>query len=308
MKFGRGIHCNTGNPDSRGRLKIGSIMSDQRPIGVFDSGVGGLTVVRELFKSLPDENIVYFGDTARVPYGSKSPQAVERFALQDIFFLLNRNVKLLVAACHTVSSVVLDKLVSQLHLPILGVVEPGVDAALKATRTRRIGVIGTRATIMSGCYTRKIKDKSKEALVVSQACPLFVPLAEEGWTGDEVTRRTAEIYLAKLIDKGVDTLILACTHYPLLKSVIQDVMGSEVVIIDSAEETARRIAHRLQVLKMKRDTGEHTRHEFFVSDIPSRFQCVGERFLGRPLDSLTQVDLDDLDLHKAVCPAGPCTA
>ncbi|HHS12941.1 MAG TPA: glutamate racemase [bacterium] len=283
-------------------------MSDQRPIGVFDSGVGGLTVVRELFKTLPNENIIYFGDTARVPYGTKSPQAVERFALQDIFFLLNRNVKLLVAACHTVSSVVLDKLVSQLHLPILGVVEPGVDAALKATRARRIGVIGTRATIASGCYAQKIIEKNNEVSVISQACPLFVPLAEEGWINEDVTRKTAEIYLAPLIDKQVDTLILACTHYPLLKPVIQDVMGAEVVIIDSAEETARRIARRLQVLNMKTDVSENAKHEFFVSDIPSQFQCVGERFLGCPLDSLIQVDLEDLDFRSTVCSDGPCPA
>jgi len=214
-------------------------MSDQRAIGIFDSGIGGLTVVHQVFDMLPNERIVYFGDTARVPYGSKSPEGVRKFAIQDILFLMKHDVKLLVAACHTVSSVALDDLIQEFHLPVLGVVEPGVKAALTATKNGRIGVIGTRATVMSQTYEHKLAEKNSEVKVFSQACPLFVPLAEEGWLEEDVTHRVATIYLRPLLEADVDTLILGCTHYPLLKRVIHDVMGDGVRIIDSAEETAK---------------------------------------------------------------------
>jgi len=273
-------------------------MSDSRPIGIFDSGIGGLTVVREIFKRLPNESIVYFGDTARVPYGTKSPEVVKTFALQDIFFLLKQDVKILVAACHTVSSTVLDSLIQTLHLPVLGVVEPGVKAALAVTRKNRIGVIGTRATVMSGTYEKKLTEKRKKIEVVSQACPLFVPLAEEGWLDSDVTHRVAQIYLKPLREKRVDTLILGCTHYPLLKGVIRDVLGEDVIIIDSAEETAKLVAERLRLLDMVNEARGKARHTFFVSDIPHQFQEVGERFLGMRLESVTRVDLESMSLEN----------
>lgn len=273
-------------------------MSDSRPIGIFDSGVGGLTVVNEVLKKLPQENIVYFGDTARVPYGTKSPKIVETFALQDILFLLNQNVKILVAACHTVSSTVLESLIQTMHLPILGVVEPGVKAALRVTRNNRIGVIGTRATIMSGTYEKKLIEKRGGITVVSQACPLFVPLAEEGWMDGDVTHRVATIYLKPLKEQKVDTLILGCTHYPLLKSVIRDVLGDSVYIIDSAEETAKLVEERLRVLDMKNAVEAEPCHAFFVSDIPHQFQKIGERFLGMKLESMTRVDLESMNLRE----------
>jgi len=271
-------------------------MSDKRPIGIFDSGVGGLTVVHEVFERLPNESIVYFGDTARVPYGTKSPQIVEKFTLQDILFLMQQNIKLLVAACHTVSSVVLDRLIQKFHLPILGVVEPGIKAALKVTRNNRIGVIGTRATILSGTYRMKMEERREDITVISQACPLFVPLAEEGWLNGDVTHHIASIYLEPMKKQEVDTLILGCTHYPLLKSVIGDVLGKDVLIIDSAEETAKRVAERLRVVGMENETGREPTHQFFVSDIPHQFREVGERFLGVNLGSVSQVDVESIDI------------
>lgn len=274
-------------------------MSDNRPIGVFDSGIGGLTVVHEIFKRLPHEHIVYFGDTARVPYGTKSAKTVQTFALQDIVFLMEQNIKMIVAACHTVSSVALDALIQRFHLPILGVVEPGIKAALRVTKNDRIGIIGTRATVMSRTYERKLAEKREGVMVISQPCPLFVPLAEEGWLDGDVTRRVAQLYLEPLCGQGIDTLILGCTHYPLLKPVIQDVMGEGVVVIDSAEETAKLVAERLRVVGMLNDQGRIPEHAFFVSDIPHQFREVGERFLGRGLASVTRVDLDALDRDAA---------
>ncbi len=271
-------------------------MPDNRPIGVFDSGIGGLTVVHELFRELPQESVVYFGDTARVPYGNKSPQTVERFALQDISFLFEKNVKVLVAACHTVSSVVLDALIESLHLPMLGVVEPGIRAAIEKSRNGCIGVIGTRATVASRTYERKMKQKKAGISVFSQACPLFVNLAEEGWLDGEVTTQIAHVYLDPLKKQGIDTLILGCTHYPLLKGVIRKVLGEGIAIIDSAEETAKLVKRRLSAVNMACDGKAPPQHAFFVSDIPAQFQEVGERFLGRPLGMVSQVDLDALEL------------
>ena len=273
-------------------------MSDTRPIGVFDSGIGGLTVVREILKRYPHEEIVYFGDTARVPYGSKSDTVVEKFAMEDILFLLQKDVKLLVAACHTVSSVALDKLISTLHLPLLGVVEPGIRAALKVTVNNRIGVIGTRATISSGAYERKFREKRKDVLVVSQAGPLFVPLAEDGWLEGPVTRTVAETYLKSMIENRIDTLILGCTHYPLLKPVIKEILGGSVTVIDSAEETAGLVGRRLHALSMENDGEDEPDHTFFVSDIPHMFREVGERFLGMSLGHVERVDLDALSLER----------
>lgn len=279
-------------------------MSDARPIGIFDSGIGGLTVVHEVFKKLPDESVIYFGDTARVPYGTKSPHVVERFALQDILFLMDKNIKLIVAACHTVSAVVLEKLNQEFHLPILGVVEPGVKAALAATQNNCIGVIGTKATIVSRTYERKLLSKREGVTVVEQACPLFVPLAEEGWLEDTVTRNIAEIYLKPMIEKKVDTLILGCTHYPLLKNVIGDVMGDGVTIIDSAEETAKLVAERLRLIGMLSKPDHAPKHHFFVSDIPYQFQDVGERFLGCQLESVEQIDLDTHPIKTSIPKCG----
>jgi glutamate racemase len=275
-------------------------MSDTRPIGIFDSGVGGLTVVREVLRRLPHERVVYFGDTARVPYGTKSNRVVQSFAVQDTLFLLRHDVKMIVVACHTASSVALDHLTQLFRLPILGVVEPGVSAALKATRNNRVGIIGTRGTIHSKTYERLLKERRKEVTVVATACPLFVPLAEEGWLDGEVVRMVARIYLDSMIRGKVDSLILGCTHYPLLFPVIQEQMGSEVVLIDSAEEMAAGVEERLKKDGIENRNSGPPEHTFYVSDIPHQFREIGERFLGREMESVTQVDLESADLiHPA---------
>lgn len=275
-------------------------MSDSRPIGIFDSGIGGLTVVHEVFRWLPNESVVYFGDTARVPYGTKSPEVVRKFALEDILFLMRQEVKLLVAACHTVSSVALDGLNQEFHLPILGVVEPGVRAALEATSNNRIGVIGTRGTVMSRTYETKLSAQREGVQIVAQACPLFVPLAEEGWLDGDVVERITRIYLEPMLKEKIDTLILGCTHYPLLKSVIRGVMGPDVTVIDSAEETAKLVEKRLSLIRMENDSEEKAEHRFFVSDIPDQFMEVGKRFLGGDLGEVTRVDLESMDLMKGL--------
>ena len=265
-----------------------------KPIGIFDSGVGGLTVVKQVLDRLPSEAIVYFGDTARVPYGTKSAKAVQAFAVQDTEFLLRQGVKMVVVACHTASSVALDVLVGRFAVPILGVVEPGVDSALKSTRNRKIGVIGTRATIASRTYERQLAAKGAGVRVHSRACPLFVPFAEEGWLEGEIIRKVAETYLQPFRESGIDTMILGCTHYPLLKTVIAQVLGDGVVLIDSATETARVIQSRLAELKLENTRNTIPEHRFTVSDIPDPFREVGERFLGKKLGPIEQIDIEKI--------------
>jgi glutamate racemase len=269
---------------------------DNRPIGIFDSGIGGLTVVREVLRWTPCEPIVYFGDTARVPYGTKSAKVVQTFAFQDTRFLLKHDVKMIVVACHTVSSIALKCLQNAFPVPILGVVEPGVTAALAATRNNRIGVIGTKGTVLSGAYEKSISEKRKGMTVITQACPLFVPLVEEGWLEEGVTVQIAQRYLSPLKKKGIDTLVLGCTHYPLLKPVLQEIMGKEVVLIDSAEETAKAIKERLAKDKMESAVTDNPESHFFVSDIPHHFRKVGALCLGRTLRNVTQVDIEAMDM------------
>jgi len=270
------------------------ILGDARPIGLFDSGVGGLTVVREVMKVMPGERIIYFGDTARVPYGTKSSRVVQGFALQDARLLMQYDVKLIVVACHTASAVARDLLGKTLPLPVLGVIEPGVRAALRATRNGRIGVIGTRGTISSGTYRRLIAAADPEIRAYGRPCPLFVPLAEEGWVDGSVTREVARTYLAPLVRRKVDTLILGCTHYPLLKEIIRSVMGPDIRLIDSAEETAGAILRTLRDRGIENLSGSRPEHRFMVSDIPHQFRRVGERFLGCRLESLSRIDLDSV--------------
>jgi glutamate racemase len=270
---------------------------DKRPIGIFDSGIGGLTVVREMMRHAAGESLVYFGDTARVPYGTKSEKVVLAFAFQDTRFLLTQNVKMIVVACHTVSSIAMDRLKETFTVPIVGVVEPGVAAALTATRNGRIGVIGTRATVMSGAYERNFSGSGRGVTVFTQACPLFVPLVEEGWLDGDVTSLIAARYLEPLKRNGIDTLVLGCTHYPLLKSVLQRVVGEGVVLIDSAEETAKSVSAMLSregTASGEKDSGDL---RFFVSDIPHHFQRIGAQCLGRDLNDVTRIDLDSMDLE-----------
>jgi len=263
----------------------------ERAIGIFDSGVGGLTVLKELGRQLPGESLVYLGDTARVPYGTKSPATVLRYALEAAAFLVRQQVKMLVVACNTASSVALEELERRFSLPVVGVIEPGADRAVALTRSRRVGVIGTEGTIKSGAYTRAIQARDPHIAVTSVACPLFVPLAEEGWAAHPVAREIAAEYLSSMVDRQVDTLVLGCTHYPLLKPVLHQVLGPGVELVDSAEETARLVATLLDSLDLRRQ-GPPRPSRYFVTDVPTRFERVGGEFLGAPLAGVEQVMID----------------
>src|SRR5512140_2658212 len=247
-----------------------------KSIGIFDSGIGGLTVLKEICKKLPNESTVYLGDTARVPYGIRSPETVTRYSFENTQFLLSQEIKMLVVACNTASAVSLDAVKKEYPLPVVGVLEPGARAAVAATKARKIGVIGTEATINSGAYAKEIKRLSPDIEVHSLACPLFVSLAEEGWTDNDVAALVAGKYLAPLRDTGIDTLVLGCTHYPLLKNVISRAVGSEIVLIDSATETAKEVADVLEKLKwLGNGRGEGLR-KFYVTDSPLRFETIGK--------------------------------
>jgi glutamate racemase len=267
-------------------------MSDEarKPIGVFDSGIGGLTVVRELMDRLPNENIIYFGDTARLPYGTKSPETVLRFSRQNLSFLKEKNVKLVVVACNTASSIALPTLLEEEQLPLVGVLLPGARAAVRATRNKRVGVIGTTATILSGAYERALKELEPDIETWSLPCPLFVPLAEEGWLDNEVTYLAAKSYLSPLSEYGADALVLGCTHYPLLKEVISRVVGAGVVLVDSAQETAIEVEKILDDEKMRNNFGDSGEIHVYVSDVPYLIKELGERFLGRPIAHIERVE------------------
>ncbi len=273
-------------------------LHDPRPIGVFDSGVGGLTVVKQLMKTLPSESIVYFGDTARIPYGTKSEKTVRRFALEDSFFLLDKNVKMIVVACNTASSIALGMLREVLDIPVVGVISPGAEAAVQATQNGKIGVIGTAATIRSGSYRKAILQQQPDIQVLEQACPLFVPLVEEGWIEDEATYLIARRYLRHLTDNHIDTLILGCTHYPLLKNVLQKIVGPQVQLIDSGVETARTVKQILNREQMLAPSGTIPEHRFYLSDLPYKFQEIAERFLEQSIPHVHTVNLEDFFLHK----------
>lgn len=264
-----------------------------KAIGIFDSGVGGLTVLREIIGAMPQEDTIYLGDTARVPYGTKSPETVIRYARQIASFLVSRDIKLLVVACNTASAVSLDELKAEFQIPIVGVIEPGAMRAAAVTRSGRVGVIGTSGTIRSSAYTKAIKRINPDIEVITAACPMFVPLAEEGWVDNEVARLTARLYLQGLKDSGVDTLVLGCTHYPLLKGIISEVMGDEVILVDSAAETAARVREILAGQEELRPPQEHGNHHFFVTDVPAGFIRIGNRFLGGGFGDVYQVALED---------------
>jgi len=256
------------------------------PIGVFDSGIGGLTVLKEIARALPAEKTIYLGDTARVPYGGKSKETVVRYSREVAGFLAGFDVKMLVVACNTASAFAVDALAAELPVPVVGVIEPGARAAARATATGKVAVTGTEGTIRSGAYTRAIKAASESVEIFTAACPLFVPLVEEGWTDDEVTRLVAERYLGGLRDAGVDTVVLGCTHYPLLKKTISTVMGPGVTLIDSAEATASEGARVLAEKGLARPgaTEQTPDRRFFVTDSPERFVKVGGVFFGPGLE------------------------
>lgn len=265
--------------------------SNAKPIGVFDSGIGGLTVVRALTRHLPGENIVYFGDTARVPYGPKSPHVVREYAAEDVDVLMGKDVKMVVVACNTVSSVALDVVQKRAGVPVVGMILPGAGAAAAATRNRRVGVIGTRATVNSNAYTHALRHITEGIEVIPRECPLFVPLAEEGWVEHPVTHMVAREYLLPLRREGIDTLILGCTHYPILRAAIAAVMEGGVTLIDSGEAAALEVRRVLDAGGLRNTSTERPNLQFHVSDIPAKFGELGERFLGHTLGRVHLVEL-----------------
>lgn len=261
------------------------------PVGIFDSGLGGLTVVRAISERLPHESTIYFGDTARVPYGPKSPDVVRRYSLEILHWLLGQKVKAIVIACNTSTAHALDALRAESPVPVIGVIEPGARAAVQAAAGRVIGVIGTAGTVASGAYERAIRQRAPEARVISRACPLFVPLAEEGWFEHAATELVAREYLEPVRQAGAGALVLGCTHYPLLTPLLGRVMGPDVVLIDSAAETARALENVLRREGLDNAGGALATHRFAVSDDAPRFLAVGSRFLG---DRLARADVVSL--------------
>lgn len=270
-----------------------NFMNKTNPIGIFDSGIGGLTVVKKIKAYLPGEEIIYFGDTARVPYGTKSNSTVIEYSLQDAQFLANKSVKMIIVACNTASAVALDELREKFELPIIGMIEPGAKMASQNSRNGKIGVIGTYATINNGAYAHALKEINSEFKVFEKACPLFVPLAEEGWTNHQATKLIAEEYLAELKAEDIDTLILGCTHYPLLTDVIQEVMGEDVKLIDSGTAASMVVEEHLNGRGLLNTSNSYGKGEFFVSDIPTKFKDVAERFLGTEITNISKIDLDE---------------
>lgn len=260
-----------------------------QPIGVFDSGIGGLTVVRALMERLPFEHIVYFGDTARVPYGVKSVETITHFTQQIAEFLLQQRVKMLIIACNTMAAVAATSVRAQAKVPVLDVIEAGAIAACAATTQGAIGVIGTPTTVNSNAYAQRIHHLNPALRVYSQACPLFVPLVEEGWLDHPVTYLTADEYLKPVLAEGVDTLVLGCTHYPLLKPLLTRYTAGRVRLIDSALTVAEQTAACLQAHGLTNPDRTAAQYRYFVTDIPLRFQTVGERFLGRSFTTLERV-------------------
>lgn len=265
---------------------------NRSPIGIFDSGLGGLTVAHAIFQRLPNDSTIYFGDTARVPYGPKSADTVRRYSLEILEWLLGEGVKAVVVACNTSTAHALDALTRASPVPVIGVIEPGARAAVAAAGSRPVGVIGTAGTIGSGAYEREIRRLAPGTEVVARACPLFVPLVEEGWFDHPATRLAAADYLAPLQQRGVGSLVLGCTHYPLLEPLLREIMGPEVRLIDSAEETARAVQAALAARSLEAPSSTRAvSHRFAVSDDPVRFREVGARFLGARLGQAEVVTL-----------------
>jgi glutamate racemase len=264
-------------------------------IGMFDSGVGGLTVLKEVKKLLPLEHIIYFGDTARVPYGNRSPQAVSKYALESALFLLTKGIKLLAIACNTSSALALHLLQRKFPIPVIGVIDPCAKEVVTSTKNKKVGVIGTKATIKSGAYEKSIRKLDPVIQVFSKSCPLFVPIAEEGLENEEVAHLMAERYLKDLLRSNIDTLVMGCTHYPILENIIRKVVGEKVSIVNAGRETAKEIKNILEKKKIINDKGKGG-CEYFVTDSPESFEEIGKRILREPLTrvkSLKNLDYKD---------------
>lgn len=265
------------------------------PIGVFDSGVGGLTVAREISRQLPEENIVYFGDTARVPYGSKSQNTIIRFSEQIIRFLKTKNVKAIVIACNTASALALDAVKDEFDIPILGVVIPGARAAVEATQNGKVGIVGTEATVQSGMYTKVIQAMNPKISVIEKACPLFVPLVEEGFKEHVVTQEIIEYYLESMKNTDIDAMILGCTHYPLLRSKIRNYLGEKIQIVNPAYETAMDLKRLLEEMGMANDgkSGQHSTYSFYVSDAAEKFRRFANTVMPFDVPTTNVVNIEE---------------
>lgn len=261
------------------------------PIGIFDSGVGGLTVFHAIRDRLPNENLIYLGDTARIPYGTRSASTVQRYALEDAAFIQTAGVKLIVVACNTASALAGERLVRECSVPVIEVIRPGAQRAVELTRNGLVGVIATEATVSSGAYEREILAAGGDLRVYSSSCPLFVPLAEEGWAEHPVTRQVAEEYLTGLRDHSVDTLVLGCTHYPILRGTIERVMGEGLAYVDSGRAVAAEVARLLEERDLSATSRQPGSERFYVTDSASRFRRVAELFLGRPIEHVEVVEL-----------------
>lgn len=267
---------------------------DNRPIGVFDSGIGGLTVLKELTEQLPGEDVVYFGDTARIPYGSRSKETVIKYFLQSARFLLTKDIKAIVIACNTASALAMEEAQKEFDIPIIGVIEPGAKAAVSATKNSKIGIIGTKATINSHSYQRRIRRMIPSSEIIGIPCPLFVPIVEEGWENTDVAYMTAKQYLLELKEHNIDSLVLGCTHYPAMRYTIDKVLEGKVTLINPAYETAKATKALLEeqgLISSKLDGGNH---KFYVSDDPENFRRVGGNLLKREINSIEKVNITEL--------------
>jgi glutamate racemase len=262
------------------------VKTNSASVGVFDSGIGGLTVAKEVIRQLPHESVIYFGDTARVPYGPKSPETVRRYSREIAEFLRDEGVKSIVIACNTATAHALTVLRDEMDMPVIGVAEPGARAAVAATSGGHIGVIGTVGTIKSGAYERAIRALDPDVVITARACPLFVPLVEEGWTDHDATRLIAREYLEPMLAAKIDTLVLGCTHYPLLKPMLREVLGPRVCLIDSAEETAAEAARTLDAANLSAGADAEPVYRFIASDDPLQFLQLGQRFLGGAIEGV----------------------
>lgn len=267
---------------------------DNRPIGIFDSGIGGLTVLKEVMEQLPNEDIIYFGDTARIPYGTKSKETVLKYAFQCIKFLLSKNIKAIVIACNTASAIALNEALKAFDVPIIGVIDPGAHAAIEATKNNKVGVIGTTSTINSEAYQTRIRELNKSAEVIGVACPLFVQIVEDGWEDTDVARIAAEKYLLELKEHNIDTLVLGCTHYPILRYTLSKVMGDKVSLVNPAFETAKEVKNVLKEKELLAENKEKVVYKYYVSDDPEKFRRIGGNILNKNIEIIEKVDIEKL--------------
>lgn len=265
---------------------------NNKPIGVFDSGLGGLTVLKEIMKILPNENIIYFGDTARVPYGPRSKETVTKYTFQAINFLISKGVKAIVIACNTATARCLKEANEKYDIPIIGVIEAGARTAAYSTKNKIVGVIGTEGTVRSKAYNCEIAKIDKNIKIIDKACNLFVPIVEEGWSNTEIATLTAKNYLEELVDQGIDSLVLGCTHYPILKRTIGEVVGEKVKLVNPAKETAmdlKKILENQDILR--KHNNEEAYYQYYVSDIPEKFASIAKEFIKRDIDNINSVEI-----------------